>query len=53
MTMKFAVIGLGSFGSNVAKTLYERGHEVLAIDKDKSMVEEAKSFSSHAVMTDA
>jgi trk system potassium uptake protein TrkA len=51
--MKFAVIGLGSFGSNVARTLYERGHEVLAIDKDKSKVEEAKSFTSHAVITDA
>lgn len=51
--MKFAVIGLGSFGSNVARTLYERGHEVLAIDLNKNKVEEAKSFSSHAVMTDA
>ncbi len=51
--MKFAVIGLGSFGSNVARTLYERGHEVLAIDKDKSKIEEAKSFSSHAVIADA
>lgn len=51
--MKFAVIGLGSFGSNIAKTLYERGHDVLAIDKDKSKIEEAKSFSSQAVLTDA
>jgi len=51
--MKFAVIGLGSFGSNVARTLYERGHEVVAIDKDKDKIEEAKSFSSHAVLTDA
>ena len=51
--MKFAVIGLGSFGSNVARTLYERGHDVLAIDLNKNKVEEAKSFSSHAVMTDA
>ena len=51
--MKFAVIGLGSFGSNVARTLYERGHEVVAIDKDKDRIEEAKSFSSHAVLTDA
>jgi trk system potassium uptake protein TrkA len=51
--MKFAVIGLGSFGANVAKTLYERGHEVLAIDKDKGKIEEAKSFSSQAVVTDA
>ena len=51
--MKFAVIGLGSFGSNVARTLYQRGHEVVAIDKDKDRIEGAKSFSSHAVLTDA
>jgi trk system potassium uptake protein TrkA len=51
--MKFAVIGLGSFGLNVARTLYERGHEVMAIDMDKDKTEEAKSFSSHAVLTDA
>lgn len=51
--IKFAIIGLGSFGSNVAKTLYERRHEVLAIDKDKAKVEAAKSFSSHAVLMDS
>jgi len=33
--MKFAVIGLGSFGLNIAKTLYEKGNEVLAVDEDK------------------
>lgn len=47
--MKFAVIGLGSFGSNVAKTLYQRGHEVLAVDRDKNKVEAAKDYTSHAV----
>lgn len=51
--MKFAVIGLGSFGSNVAKTLYERGNEVLAVDKDKEKIEEVKSFVSHAVNMDS
>ncbi len=51
--MKFAIIGLGSFGSNVARTLFERGHEVLAIDNDKDKIEEAKSFSSHAVLMDS
>lgn len=51
--IKFAIIGLGSFGSNVAKTLYERGHEVLVIDKDKDKIEAAKSFSSHAVLMDS
>jgi len=47
--MKFAVIGLGSFGSNVAKTLYEKENEVVAIDKDKEKIEAAKDFVSHAV----
>ncbi|MDA0772225.1 MAG: TrkA family potassium uptake protein [Cyanobacteria bacterium] len=28
----FLVIGLGRFGSNVAKVLYENGHNVLAVD---------------------
>jgi trk system potassium uptake protein TrkA len=51
--MKFAVIGLGSFGSNIAKTLYEKKHEVLAIDRDKEKIEEVKTFVSHAVNMDA
>ena len=51
--MKFAVIGLGSFGSNVAKTLYEKGNEVLAVDEDKEKIEEVKTFVSHAVNMDA
>lgn len=51
--MKFAVIGLGSFGSNVAKTLYQRGHEVLAVDRDKGKVEAAKDYTSHAVHMDS
>ena len=51
--MKFAVIGLGSFGSNVAKTLYERKNEVLAVDVSKEKIEEVKTFVSHAVNMDA
>jgi len=51
--MKFAVIGLGSFGSNVAKTLYERENEVVAIDKDKEKIEAVKDFVSHAVQMDS
>jgi len=51
--IKFAIIGLGSFGLNVAKTLYERGYEVLAIDKDNHKIEAAKSFSSHAALMDS
>jgi trk system potassium uptake protein TrkA len=51
--MKFSIIGLGSFGSNVARTLFERGHEVMAIDKNRDKIEAAKSFSSHAVLMDS
>ena len=51
--MKFAVIGMGSFGANLARTLFERGNEVLAIDRDKNMTETAKDFTTNAVMTEA
>jgi len=51
--MKFAVIGLGSFGSNVAKTLYENGHEVIAIDEDKEKIGAAKNFVTHAIHMEA
>ncbi len=51
--MKFAVIGLGSFGSYVAKTLYEMGHEVLAIDEDKSRVDSLKDAATHVIHMDA
>lgn len=51
--MKFAVIGLGSFGSNVAKTLYEKENEVVAIDKDKEKIEAVKDFVSHAVQMES
>lgn len=51
--MKFAIIGLGSFGSNVAKTLYGKKHEVLAVDTDKEKIEELKTKVTHAVHMDA
>jgi trk system potassium uptake protein TrkA len=51
--MKFAVIGYGSFGSNMAKTLFAKGHEVLVIDKDRERVAAAKDFATNAVMTDS
>lgn len=51
--MKFAVIGLGAFGSNIAKTLYEKRQEVVAVDRDKEKIEEVKAFVSHAVQMDA
>ena len=37
---QFAVIGLGRFGSNMAKALTKMGYEVLAIDKNQQKVQE-------------
>jgi len=51
--MKFAVIGLGSFGWNIAETLYAGGEEVLAVDKDKEKIDSVKSFVTHAVHMDS
>jgi trk system potassium uptake protein TrkA len=51
--MKFAVIGMGSFGGNVAETLDKKGGEVLAVDIDKGRIEHFKNKVSHAVCMDA
>jgi len=51
--MKFAVIGLGSFGANLAKTLYEKNHEVVAIDDDKEKIAGIKDFVTHAIQMNA
>lgn len=51
--MKFGVIGLGSFGFHIAKTLFEMGEEVLAVDNDKERVDTLKNLVSHAVQMEA
>ncbi len=50
--MKITVIGLGKFGMNVVKELYARGHDVLAIDRNKDLAQRAQEFSSKAVIAD-
>lgn len=47
------VVGLGIFGFNIAKDLYESGLEVIAIDKNKEMVQRIKDFSTRAILADA
>jgi trk system potassium uptake protein TrkA len=39
---QFAVIGLGTFGTNVALSLIENGVEVIAVDKEKENIEKLK-----------
>ena len=50
---QFAIIGLGTFGYYLATHLYEKGHDVLAIDKNKQRVQEIKDSVSQAVIADA
>lgn len=50
---RFAVIGLGKFGFNVAKTLFEDGNEVIAIDRDRERVQEIAPFCTETVLLDA
>jgi trk system potassium uptake protein TrkA len=47
------VIGLGIFGSQLARQLYESGLEVVAVDKDKDVVQRIKDFSTKAVVANA
>jgi trk system potassium uptake protein TrkA len=46
------VIGLGIFGFNIAKDLYENGFEVVAIDKNKEIVQKIRDFSTKAILAD-
>ncbi|MCL1971595.1 MAG: TrkA family potassium uptake protein [Endomicrobia bacterium] len=50
---QFAVIGLGTFGSNVAKELAKRNIQVLAIDNDTEIVNRISSFVTQALVADA
>ena len=47
--MKCGVIGLGSFGSQVAKSLFEQKTEVLVVDSDPSRIAAFKDFSTEAI----
>jgi trk system potassium uptake protein TrkA len=50
---QFAIIGLGNFGYYLATHLYEKGHDVLAIDKDHNLVQKIKDHVTQAVVADA
>ena len=50
---RVVVIGLGIFGFNIAKALFEGGIEVIAIDRDKDVVQGIRDYSTKAVVADA
>lgn len=50
---QIVVIGLGRFGTSVAKTLYDLGNDVLAIDRDEERVQDIAESVTHSVQMDA
>jgi trk system potassium uptake protein TrkA len=50
---RVVVVGLGIFGFNIAKDLFENGFEVIAIDKNKEVINQIRDFSTKAILADA
>ncbi|RPH55911.1 MAG: TrkA family potassium uptake protein [Acidobacteria bacterium] len=50
---QFGVIGLGRFGSAMAMTLTELGHDVIGVDGDESKVQQLADVITHALQIDA
>ncbi len=50
---KFAVIGVGRYGINIAKRLAEKGAQVFAFDPDEEKIESIKDEVAYAVALDA
>lgn len=53
MKRQYAVIGMGRFGSSVAKTLSDMGYEVLAIDSSEQRTQEISNIVTHVVQADS
>ena len=53
MAKQYAVIGLGRFGTSVARTLYEMGYDVLGIDTNEDIIQDAMDLVTHAVTADS
>jgi trk system potassium uptake protein TrkA len=49
---QFAVIGLGQFGTALAKRLYEMDKDVLAIDIDEEKINQISSYVTHSIVGD-
>lgn len=49
----FAIIGMGRFGAAVARELYSRGNEVLALDSNEDTIQRIKDEVTHAIVGDA
>ena len=52
-TKRFVVIGLGNFGSSVAKNLFSQGHDVVAVDTNGDTVDRIAGYVTRPVVGDA
>lgn len=50
---QYLVLGLGRFGTSLAKTLCQLGHEVLAVDSDEQLVNDIAPFVTQAMQLNA
>ena len=53
MKEQVLVIGLGQFGMSLARTLNEKGFQVIAVDMDQKLVNEAANFVTDAICLNA
>lgn len=52
MKKQYAVLGIGRFGSKIARELFYKGQEVIAIDKDEAVIQGIKEQVTHAFVGD-
>ena len=50
---QFLILGLGRFGTSLARSLCEMGHEVLAVDRDQDRVDDIAPFVTQSMQADA
>ncbi len=53
MSKQFLVIGAGRFGTSVAKTLYDMGHDVMVVDDDEEKIQLISDEVTNAAQADA
>lgn len=51
--MKFCIIGLGSFGTHLARQLTRDGHEIVAVDNDPAHINALKDEIEYIIQADA
>lgn len=50
---QYTVLGLGRFGTSVAETLFQLGHEVVVVDINEDNIERLEESSTHGIIGDS